>query len=348
MSHLYMDNGYVDIPYILNRYKAVFNFLIGGRGIGKTYNILSELLNINHKFIYLRRTETEVDELLIPEMNPFKDFNNDNDVLITPFRLKKSIGFFSNVEVVEGKIQKVGSELGLFIGLSVLANVRGFGASDYTDLFYDEFIPETHKRAMRGEAEALFNGYETINRNRELKGLPPLRLIAASNSNQISNPYFLSLGIIQPIFKMIKNGESIYYDKERSLLVVYYTDSPISKKKNETALYRLTKDTDFYRMSIQNFFSTMSHSTIASRPIKEYKIYFHIGELSIYFHKSKREFYITTRTKEKATSLGTSPMQLKMLRVKYSQLWYDYLEMRCVFQEEVLEYIFVEYYQGNF
>ena len=39
-----------------------------------------------------------------------------------------------------------------------------------SDIIFAEFIPEAHERLIKNEAAALFNFYETINRNRELDG----------------------------------------------------------------------------------------------------------------------------------------------------------------------------------
>ena len=51
---LYDKNGYVNIPEIL-KHEAVFIFIYGGRGTGKTYGALKEMKEGNHKFIYMRR-----------------------------------------------------------------------------------------------------------------------------------------------------------------------------------------------------------------------------------------------------------------------------------------------------
>ena len=58
--HLYDKNGYVDIPEIL-KHEAIFIFIYGGRGTGKTYGTLKSMVTDKHKFIYMRRLQAQAD-----------------------------------------------------------------------------------------------------------------------------------------------------------------------------------------------------------------------------------------------------------------------------------------------
>ena len=51
-DNIYLESGFLNIPYIYDNGK-VFNFLIGGRGIGKTYGMLKEVIARGDKFIYM-------------------------------------------------------------------------------------------------------------------------------------------------------------------------------------------------------------------------------------------------------------------------------------------------------
>lgn len=72
-SKLYQPSGYPDIEYLLSK-GLPFMWLIGGRGIGKTYTILETIvLNRHTKFILLRRKASEVKKLSTEAFNVFKN-----------------------------------------------------------------------------------------------------------------------------------------------------------------------------------------------------------------------------------------------------------------------------------
>ena len=69
---VYLDNGYLDFGKILS-YNVAFNFLVGGRGIGKTYGALKYVVDNNIPFVFMRRTQTQLDVLMKDEYQPFKN-----------------------------------------------------------------------------------------------------------------------------------------------------------------------------------------------------------------------------------------------------------------------------------
>ena len=83
---LYDSNGYLNIPEIL-RHEATFIFIYGGRGTGKTYGTLKNMIEDHHKFIYLRRLAAQVDIVKKDDMQPFKTLNRDMGWDIRPFLL---------------------------------------------------------------------------------------------------------------------------------------------------------------------------------------------------------------------------------------------------------------------
>ena len=54
---LYTEEGWVNIRGVLNT-GLPFIFLVGGRGIGKTYGALQEALRQEEQFLLLRRRQT--------------------------------------------------------------------------------------------------------------------------------------------------------------------------------------------------------------------------------------------------------------------------------------------------
>lgn len=332
------------MPFILSKYKTPFLFLTGGRGTGKTYGALKYVIEEKKKFVFMRRTQTEIDEIFNDEMNPFKSLNTDFGWNIYPNKISKSIsGFYESADSGEGW-KPCGSMKGLVVALSTIANIRGFDASDSEILVYDEFIPEKHKKLIRGEADAFFNAYETINRNRELKGQKAMRVLALSNSNDIANPIFIELDIVNKIAEMAERGQEVYVDSGRGLTVILLQESPISLKKSTTALYKLTVGSSFASMAIQNRFENPSHARIESRNLKEYKSILQIGELCIYEHKIRAELYVSRHASGTCEELKTSPTDRLKLRRFYNWIWTAYFGNRVIFESLILEILFIKYF----
>ena len=198
---LYQDNGYVNIRGIIEL-GLPFNFVVGGRGTGKTYTALKTVKEDAIKFFFMRRTQAQADLINKPEFSPFKALNSDEGwEVITKAVSKYNAAFYNGVENLPQ-----GEPIGYTGALSTMSNVRGFDAQEVKILIYDEFIPERHERPIKNEGSALLNAYETINRNRELKGHPPLQLLCLANANDLSNPIFLELGLV-------KKAEQILIDR---------------------------------------------------------------------------------------------------------------------------------------
>ena len=68
MKNLCMKNGYIDIPYIRTQ-GYPFTIITGARGTGKTFGALKDMVENNEKFIYMRRTKTQI-EVSMGDMCP--------------------------------------------------------------------------------------------------------------------------------------------------------------------------------------------------------------------------------------------------------------------------------------
>ena len=292
---LYDDYGYLDVPRLYDR-GLTWQLITGGRGTGKTYGALKMVKDRGIKFIYLRRTQSQVDIISKPEFSPFKSINNDDNCNIGVASITKYNSAFYNMEISEdGKARAVGEPIGYIAALSTFSNIRGFDASDIELLIYDEFIPEKHERPIRKEFEALANAYETINRNRELKGQKPLRILALSNAEDLTNPVFMGLNIVTRAVKMAKKQQEVYEDRERGLGLYLLFKSPISQAKAKTALYKLTAGSSFADMAISNDFSDDHTSTpIRARNAKELEPIAAIGTLCLYRVKGQKIYYVST------------------------------------------------------
>lgn len=293
MNDLYLKSGYVNAEKYFQD-SAPFVMAIGGRGIGKTYGVLQQLLQRDERFIYMRRTQSMIDTLKFPNFNPFRSL--DPSICTAPIG-KYTIGFYHGVLDEKDNVWRpAGEPIGVGVALSTFGSIRGIDGNDFTCILYDEFIPQTNDRKIKNEGTSFLNALESINRNRELQDRPPLKTILLSNSNSIDSPIIDSLGALRTISGMMKRG--IPYRQENNLLAIYlYFDSPISEAKRNTALYQLSNDDDFNAMSLDNRFSQNDFEWVQNKPLKEYRPVVSIGEITICEHKSGSDIYVISGSK---------------------------------------------------
>lgn len=329
--NIYQDNGYLDIRKIKDT-NIPFIFIVGGRGVGKTYGALDMLIEDKIRFMLMRRTQTQTDLINKPEFSPFKPIMRDRGCVIETKQVSKyNAGIYMDLDT-EG-----GAPIGYTCALSTIANMRGFDASDCDILLWDEFIAEKHERALKNEAEAFLNAYETINRNRELNGIKPLQVIALANANDLANPIFIELGLVRVTQKMRKKGQETYINRERGIAVFLLDKSPISIEKSDTALYRLTRGSDFEKMSINNDFSGDRIGNVKSKPLQEYKPIVEIGDLCIYEHKSNSSYYASTHKLGSPVHYGTGEAERARFVRAYRWIWDMYMENKIEFEEYLCE-----------
>lgn len=292
-NKIYLESGYLNIQYIL-RFPVPFIFCVGGRGTGKTYGALKYCLENDVRFLYMRRTQSQADLINRPEFSPFKAVSADMgvDIISVPVT-KYNAAFYHAVQNDEGKLTPQGLPIGYTLALSTVSNLRGFDASDCDLLIYDEFIPEKHERPLKEEGAAFFNAYETINRNRELKGEKPLKVLCLANANNITNAMFTELNVVDKVNGMYQKGQAVTINEQRGYAIILLSESPISAQKKDTAIYKLTQGTDFYNMAADNSFN-VEFSPPSAVNLLEYTPLYVIDGITIYKHKSKSLLYAST------------------------------------------------------
>jgi len=212
--------------------------IIGPRGCGKTYSVLDffqEQSSDTSKMLYMRRDGTEIDSCSSEYGNPFKKLNEDKHYDIHPFQISKFNGF----GIARDDDQNV---IGYGVALSTFASMRSQDFSDVDRIFFEEFIPEKHKRKIKGEGAALLNLYETVNRNRELFGQKPVEMVMCANGIDLANPILLELGATSIIAKMLANGQRRMTIPEKSLYIEVIPKTQVSMLKRNTVLYRLSSE----------------------------------------------------------------------------------------------------------
>ena len=331
MAKIYTAAGWVNWDYITDQ-PASFISVVGARGVGKTYGLFQKLVKEKKKFIYLRRLKSQLDQCSKLEGNPFKKLNDDLGTDIRPFPSGGIVSF--------RETDKTGPLVAVGVALSVVANVRGIDFSDFDYIVFDEFISSSGERPIKNEFSAFLNFYETVNRNRELEGKPAVKCFMLGNANTLVNPYFSSWHFMKTAVRMIAGGQMVYRSADNSRMVILLLESPISKRKRDTALYQ-NADDDFIQMALDNSFRT-DETNIRSEPLTEYIHLVSVGELGIYKHKSERKYYVSSTQGDKpyydSFGIGLRMFQQDyyLLRVHYmtsKNVWFESFELEIIFRE---------------
>lgn len=335
MGKLYDKEGWINWPYILSK-QAAFIMVVGARGVGKTYGVMRELRQRKQPFIYLRRLKTQIDNCGKNTGNPFKRLNMDCGWNILPF----SVG--GNIEFRE--TDRNGDLVAVGVALSTVATVRGIDFSDFNYIVFDEAVAMIGEKPIKNEFEAFLNFYETVNRNRELNGERPVQAILLGNANKLSNPYFTGWHFMKTSLKMLRGKQMVYQTPDSSRIMIMLQDSPISKRKAETAVYQNGTE-GFVSMALDNVFRT-DETKIKSEPLKEYNHMVSIGEIGIYRHKSERRYYVSSKVQ--TPYYDDFGISLKMFRQDFIMLRVNYLIAKNVlFEDYESELLFREYFDLN-
>lgn len=348
----YDKQGYIDVPTLMKKDQNPYKFIVGARGIGKTFGILKWLIDTyadtGTKFVYMRRTQVQVDMIKTPDLNPFlaleQELGLDYSFILSNIN-KNVTGIYRPIYDPDKNIYVPnGAPIGYILALSTIANIRGMAGGDIMHIFYDEFVGERHEKPIKSEGTAFLQALETIGRNRELKGMPPLPVTCASNSVNLGNPIFIELKFITPIEKALKKNADAIYLPERSSSVYIIKDSPISKRKAQTALYKLAgSESDFAQMSLQNDFNQEYFGMVKSRNLNDFKPLCQVGEIVIYRHKSKREWYVTEHRSGKPEIYQSSDTELKRWANDFYYLKLAYLNRHVWFESYIQQVLFEKY-----
>lgn len=332
--NLYTKEGWLNVEDLMNS-KYNFISMIGARGIGKTYGVLEYFIkHPDNQFVYMRRQQTELDIVGKEGLSPFNQLNKD---LKTHYVLQPVNKYMSGVYIGkpddEGIYKPQGNMKGFICALSTVSHLRSLSLPDVDYLFYDEFIPESTARPIKDEAIAFLNAIETIGRNRELTGQKPLKVIMAANSNNVANPMFTGLGIVDDVVRMQEEGKEVLYIKDMDCLVLNILGSPISEKKLNTSLYRFASRTNFQDMAIKNKFVGLDTSLVTSFDIKGFSLRFSIN--GMYFYRKNNKYYVTTHKSgslPKNLEFGSGEQDIKSFRFSHMFLVDLYLNNMIYFE----------------
>lgn len=222
-------------------FNTLLSFIIGARGVGKTYGykkfVINRFIKKGEQFIYLRRYKTELKKI--------KEFFKAVNKEFPEYKFEvKGKEFYCN-----------GSLMGWAIPLSTWSIEKSNEYPNVRTILFDEFLIEKSKLSyLPNEAEALLNMMETVFRERT-----NTRAILLSNATSVVNPYFLYWGLMPNLDKRFN-----FYE-DRGILIELCDSKEFGEIKKKTPLGRLIAGTDYEGMSVDNEFMNDSDTFIERR-----------------------------------------------------------------------------------
>lgn len=232
-----MDNSiYWNINTLLS-YNALLNFVIGERGVGKSYGaklyVANRFIKKGEQFVYIRRYKTELKTAMMKNSTPvfFEQIANDPKMEGHKFNNTK------DTMSIDGKI------CGYAIPLSVANILKSSTYDKVTTIIFDEFILDKGTyHYLQDEVTAFLETFETISRLREVK------VLFLGNAISITNPYFTYFDLSLPYnseFKTFKDG---------LIVVNYIKNIKYREVKKSTKFGRLIENTEYGKYAIDNEF----------------------------------------------------------------------------------------------
>ena len=226
-------------------YNAMFNFIIGERGVGKTFGakryVINKFLKKGEQFVYLRRYKTELKESAGDTSKFFgqlEEFYPENKFKI------------AGEKIMNGK-----QVMGYALPLSVANILKSTSFNKVTTIIFDEFIIDKGcYHYLQNEVEQMLDLVETIARLRDIK------VFFLGNAISITNPYFTYFNLGLPYNSDIKTY------KDGLLLVNYIKNMKYREVKHKSKFGKLIEGTNYSKYAIDNEFLRDSKTFIKKKP----------------------------------------------------------------------------------
>lgn len=222
-------------------YNCLFNFIIGGRGTGKTYGMkkwcITDFKKTGAQFIYVRRFQTEVDKVK-------GNFWNDIGKEFEDYELK-----------VDGDKFYIDGELaGWVYSLTTAKILKSNSFPDVNKVIFDEFLIDKgqYTTYIKDEVIAFLELYETVARMRD-----NVKAFFLANPTTITNPYFSYFNIKSPHVKKNEKGEVVEGKIERvaeDILIEVVAEKNFIEAKKNTRFGRLIENTQYGKYAIESVF----------------------------------------------------------------------------------------------
>lgn len=238
------ENIWFDLDKVLS-YNALLNFVVGYRGVGKTYGCkvwaVNHFLKTGRKFIYLRRFKEEVNG------DDLKDFfiqiQNDPKCRGHEFYVKGRQFYIDGIHC------------GQALYLTIQQSKKSVTYDDYDTIIFDEFIIEKgYQHYLPKEPTKLYNLMNTVFRHRE-----GCRCICLANAINWANPYFT-------FYKFTPMEEGYQLAQKGTVLLNIYRNEAYQEMVSASRFGQMIEGTAYEEMAYQNAFEDTSDDFLKPRP----------------------------------------------------------------------------------
>lgn len=208
-------------------YNCLFNFIVGARGVGKTYGckeeVIKNYIKRGEQFVYLRRYKEELKKV--------KKFFDDIADQYEDLQLKVDPPYF----------KCNGEMMGTAMALSTAKVEKSVPFPRVSTIIFDEFILDKgYHHYLPDEVTNFLEAYSTIARDRDVK------VYFLSNALTMTNPYFLYFDISPPYGKDIK--------AQNDILIEVVRDDEYSDHMKKTRFAKIIEGTPYADYAIDNSF----------------------------------------------------------------------------------------------
>lgn len=302
---------YYNFDSIYSR-NGVYNYCVGGRGLGKTYGAklkgIKNGIKKGEKFIYLRRYKSE----LKSKDTFFADIIVNDEFPDKVFRINGNQAEYAEKKDAEPRWKVIG----YFFALSTTQSLKSVSFPDVTLIIFDEFIIEKGAiHYLPNEAEIFLNFFNTVDRYQD-----KTRVLFLANSVSVINPYFIEYEI-EP-----KEGEEWIHSHD-GFIVCHFPDSEGFKQGVfKTRLGKFIQNTSYGDYAVGNGFKDNGKNLLGFKTADAdylYTLETKLGTFSIWRDYTERRVYIQEKRpgNEKLFTLLASEMsEKKQLMRKNDQL----------------------------
>lgn len=282
-------------------FNATYNFVNGGRGLGKTYGAKKKAINNaikkGEQFIYLRRYKTEMSSrttFFADIEHEFPDYD---------FRVNGLAAEMSPVEFRDEK-KRPWTVMGYFVSLSTAQTQKSVAFPKVTLIIYDEYIIE--KGALHylpNEADVFNNFYSTVDRWKD-----KTRVLFLANSVSIMNPYFTAYGI-----RPDQSGE--FQKLANGFIAVHFADSSeFASSVYKTAFGQFIKGTAYADYSVGNEFRDANDRLLSMKDeaaTYAYTLETPQGKFSIWVNQESGKWYAQTKLPKRQIIYVSDPNMME-------------------------------------
>jgi hypothetical protein len=282
-----LKRPYYNFNKILS-FNAIFNFIIGGRGLGKTYGgkrkAIKDFIDKEYQFIYLRRYKTE---LKSARVTFFDDLIARNEFPDWDFQVKGYVGQIAPKSTADDK-KRVWKDICFFIALSTSQKEKSVAFPNVRTILFDEFIIEKGLiQYIVDEATVFLNFFSTVDRYED-----KTKAFFFANSVSITNPYFL--------YYEIEPKEGIeFITRKDGLVKFHFPDSKDFADSVMTSKFgKLIADTEYAEYAVGNKFSDNNENMLAPKGTKArymFTLDLKNGFASIWFDMFTSEYYVQAK-----------------------------------------------------